>query len=139
MYASRFSSNLSVTILSKRSDCPSSLSSWSAYILGTKRNLLNMFFVFASASSMVWQIVTSSSRDRSCTCPIWWRYMRIGSSIISDARAFGSDDFWFFASSHFLTSSSRRTCTPSASRILRYRSDWIASTMLEGSIWFSSS
>ena len=116
MYPSRLSSNLSVTILSKRSDWPSSLSSWSAYIFGVKRNRLNISRVFASAVSIVWQIVTSSSRERSCTWPIWWRYILIGSSIIS---RFGSAALRFFASCHFFTSSSRRTCTPSASRILR--------------------
>jgi len=98
-----------------------------------------MSFVFASASSMIAQILTSSSRSRSCTWPIWWRYMRIGSSIMSDERAFWSVAFAFFASRYFFTSSSRRTWTPSASRIFRYLSLWIASTMFDGRIWFSSS
>ena len=104
---------------SKRSHWPSSLSRRRAYIGGANRKRLNISRVLTSASSIVWQIVTSSSRDRSCTCPIWCRYMRIGSSIISAARAFGSADFRFFASTHFLTSSSRSTWTPKASRILR--------------------
>ena len=83
MYASRLSSNLSVTTRSKRSSMCSSLSRSFAYIFGANVKRLKSSLARTSASSIRMHISTSCSRVRSGTCPIWCRYMRMGSSIVS--------------------------------------------------------